>query len=301
MAEKEKKRQQEDKKQRRREYKERREEEEQKRRKKSEEEEEEERKRVDEEWRRVEEMRIWEERRAEIEWRQQEMWERRREENRQRAMEKRKCFACGGFRYMAHSCRNVEEKGLAQVPSNKFEVLKSKVMQRGEGSRREAVKDRREILREERVKRGVEVRQTKVVRKEKKEKYLRKVMVKIGLKQEKEEEGIVVDTLLDSGATGLVMSEEFARKHRFKRTKLERPIYMRNMDDMLNYVGLIVDTVEVEIFFKGYKERTLIDVIGGQKWGVILGMPWLACHNLEIDWRTGEVQITRCPEKCGKK
>jgi len=37
-------------------------------------------------------------------------------------------------------------------------------------------------LREERVKRGVEVRQTKVERKDKKEKLLREVMVKIRLK-----------------------------------------------------------------------------------------------------------------------
>ena len=30
-------------------------------------------------------------------------------------------------------------------------------------------------------------------------------------------------------------------------------------------------------------------------------MPWLACHNPEIDWKTGEVKMTRCPEKCGKQ
>jgi len=156
-------------------------------------------------------------------------------------------------------------------------------MQRGEESGREAVKDRREILREERAKRGVEVKQIKVEKEKEKEKYLREVTVKIGLKQEEEEEGIVVDVLLDSRAIELVMSEEFARKHRFRRTKLERPIYVRNVDGMLNYAGLIVDTVEVEIFFKGHKERMLIDVIGGQKWEVILGMPWLACHNPEID------------------
>ena len=57
----------------------------------------------------------------------------------------------------------------------------------------------------------------------------------------------------------------------------------------LNYAGPIVDTVEIEIYFKGHKERTLIDMIGGQKWGVILGMPWLICHNPEIDWRMEEV------------
>ena len=156
-------------------------------------------------------------------------------------------------------------------------------------------------MREEKAKRGVEVRQTKVERKEKKKKAKREVVVKIELKQEKEEEGIVTEMLLDSRTTGLVMSEEFVRKHRFKRTKLERLIYMRNVDGMLNYAGPIRDTVEVEIFFKGHKERMSIDVIGGQKWTVILGMPWLACHNPEIDWKTGEVQMTRCPEECGKK
>jgi len=74
------------------------------------------------------------------------------------------------------------------VPLNKFEVLKNRVMQKGEGGRREVRKDRKEILRKEKVKRGVEVRQTKMERKEKKEKTLRKIVVKIGLKQEEEEE-----------------------------------------------------------------------------------------------------------------
>ena len=44
-----------------------------------------------------------------------------------------------------------------------------------------------------------------------------------------------------------------------------------------------------------------IDVIGGQKWMVILGMSWLVCYNPEIDWKTGEVKMTRCPEECGKQ
>ena len=202
---------------------------------------------------------------------------------------------------MAYSCRNVGKKELTQVSSNRFEVLKVGVMQRGKGSSKEVAKDRKKILREERAKRGVEVRQTKIERKDKKKKLLREVMVKIGLKQEEEEEEVVTEALLDSGATGLVMSEEFAKKHRFRRTKLERLVYVRNVNGTLNYAGPIVDTVEVEIFFKGHKERTSINVIGGQKWSVILGMPWLACHNPEIDWKTGEVKMTRCSDECGKK
>ena len=169
-------------------------------------------------------------------------------------MEERKCFACGGFRHIAYSCRNVEEKGPAQVPSNKFEVLRSRVMQKGEGGGGEVRKYRKEILKEQRAKRGVEVRQTKVKKKEKKEKLLREVTVKIGLKQKEEKERIVVDVLLDSEATGLVMSEEFAKKHRFRRTKLERPIYVRNVDRTLNYAGPIVNIVEVEIFLRDIRK-----------------------------------------------
>jgi len=44
-------------------------------------------------------------------------------------------------------------------------------------------------------------------------------MVKIELKQEDDKEGIVVEALLDSGATELVMSSEFARKNRFSRRR----------------------------------------------------------------------------------
>jgi len=41
--------------------------------------------------------------------------------------------------------------------------------------------------------------------------------------------------------------------------------------------------VEVNIYYQGYKERTGIDIIREQKWNVILGMPWLAYHNSEIN------------------
>jgi len=104
--------------------------------------------------------------------------------------------------------------------------------------------------------------------------------------------------LLDSGATGLVMSSEFAKKQRFKLKKLERPVNVRNVDGSFNKEGLIENTVEINIYYQGYRERTEIDMIGGQKWMVILGMLWLACYNPEIDWRTGEVKMTRCPEEC---
>ena len=127
-------------------------------------------------------------------------------------------------------------------------------------------------------------------------KMLREVTIKIGLERLDMQEGM----LLDSGATGLVMSSEFARKKGFKLKKLERPMQVRNVDGSFNREGPIENTVEVNVYYKEHVKRTEIDAMGGQKWGVILEMPWLARHNPEIDWKTGEVKITRCPEKCGK-
>ena len=110
-----------------------------------------------------------------------------------------------------------------------------------------------------------------------------------------------MEVLLDSGATGLVMSSEFARKQGFKLKKLERSIQVRNVDGSFNKERPIENTVEVNIYYQGHRERTEIDVIREQKWKVILGMLWLACHNPEIDWRTGEIKMTRCSEECGKQ
>jgi len=91
------------------------------------------------------------------------------------------------------------------------------------------------------------------------------VTVKIGLKQEKNKKRILVEALLDSRTTVLVISKKFTRKHKFRRTKLKRLIYMRNVDRTLNYTRPIVDVVEIEIFFKRYKKKMSINVIKGQK------------------------------------
>ena len=45
---------------------------------------------------------------------------------------------------------------------------------------------------------------------------LREVMVKIGSEKIDTQEGITVEALLNSSATGLMMSSEFARKQEFK-------------------------------------------------------------------------------------
>ena len=63
--------------------------------------------------------------------------------------------------------------------------------------------------------------------------------------------------------------------------KIENPIYVRNVDGTFNKERLIENIVEVNIYYQGHRERTEINVIGRQKWNVILGILWLTHHNPE--------------------
>jgi len=72
-----------------------------------------------------------------------------------------------------------------------------------------------------------------------------------------------VEALLNSSATELVMSSEFARKQGFKLKKLDRPMYVKNMNSLLNKEEPIEHMVEINIYYQEYRERTEINVIGG--------------------------------------
>jgi len=52
-------------------------------------------------------------------------------------------------------------------------------------------------------------------------------------------------------------------------------MHVRNIDGSLNKEGPIEHTVEINIYYQGHRKGTEINVIGEQKWTVILGMPWL--------------------------
>jgi len=130
---------------------------------------------------------------------------------------------------------------------------------------------------------------------------LREVWLKVGLEKLESHEGVVVKALLDSGATGLFMDTTFAKEKGFKIEKLKKPLLVRNVDRMTNVGGAITHQVECNMFFKGHVERARMDIYNLGKTELILGMPWLAAHNPEIDWEKGDVKMTRCPPIYGKR
>jgi len=76
---------------------------------------------------------------------------------------------------------------------------------------------------------------------------------------------------------------------------------VRNINNAFNHKRPVEHIVKAELFYRRHKEKTEINVIREQKQSIILGMPWLACYNLEINWKTGEMKIMRCLDKCGKQ
>jgi len=123
----------------------------------------------------------------------------------------------------------------------------------------------------------------------------------IGVEKIDTHEGVVIKVLLDSDAMGMFMDRQMAARHGFKLQKLERPLMVKNVDGTVNSGGAIMHQVECNVFYKGHVERMQMDVCDLEKTEVILGMPWLAAHNPEINWETREVKMTRCPPLCGGK
>ena len=122
----------------------------------------------------------------------------------------------------------------------------------------------------------------------------------IGLERVDNHKGILVKTLLDSGAMGIFADRKFMKKNGFKLEKLERQVRIQNMDGTGNSGGLVTHEIEVNVYYQGHVERMKLDVCDLGRTEVILGMPWLTAHNPEINWETGEIKMMRCLTLCGK-
>lgn len=106
------------------------------------------------------------------------------------------------------------------------------------------------------------------------------------------------ELLLDSGAMGLFISKDFMHRNSLKTHTLPVPIRVYNVDGMLNMGSSITDEITLMLSHKGHKEKAVFEVCDLGKATLIIGHPWLHKHNLEINWQTGEVRMTRCPREC---
>jgi len=129
---------------------------------------------------------------------------------------------------------------------------------------------------------------------------LREVWMKVELEKLDMHKRTTVKALLDSGAMGMFIDKKLVEEQEFKMEKLNRLLEVKNVDGTNNDGGRIEYKIEYNIYFEGHVERIRMHVCKLGRTKVILGIPWLATHNPKIDWKKGEVKMTRCPSWCAK-
>lgn len=107
-----------------------------------------------------------------------------------------------------------------------------------------------------------------------------------------------VTALLDCGATGLFLDTRFVEYHNLNTRKLPKAIPVYNVDGTLNKGGSIHEEVDLTMIFNNHTERVTFAVCDLGDKTAIIGHTWLYHHNPEINWKTGEVNFTRCPPDC---
>jgi hypothetical protein len=79
---------------------------------------------------------------------------------------------------------------------------------------------------------------------------------------------------------------------------LTNPIFVYNVDGTANDAGAIMDIADVILRYEQHSEHTQLAVTHLGKQSLILGYNWLCNHNLEINWQTKDVKMSRCPLQC---
>ena len=117
------------------------------------------------------------------------------------------------------------------------------------------------------------------------------ISVPITLREnQKDREPVELYALLDSGAGGLFIDEEFAKKNNFTLHKLPEPLNAYNVDGTKNKKGTITTYVEIDLQVGERTKKTRLFVTGLGRQDVILGFPWLKEENPVINWKNGEIR-----------
>jgi hypothetical protein len=79
---------------------------------------------------------------------------------------------------------------------------------------------------------------------------------------------------------------------------LSRPIPVYNVEGLPNEAGSISEIVDLILRYRDHSEHATFTVTNLRKQDIILSLTWLREHNPEVDWKSGEVKMSRCPNHC---
>ena len=107
-----------------------------------------------------------------------------------------------------------------------------------------------------------------------------------------------IAALLDSRATGMFIDREFVRRNRLETRPIPEPIPVYNVDGTLNQNGSISEEYEAILEIGSHSERVSLAVTNLGQLPMLIGHTWLHKHNPEVNWKTGQVVLSRCPPSC---
>jgi hypothetical protein len=111
-------------------------------------------------------------------------------------------------------------------------------------------------------------------------------------------EVVLTTALLDCGATSEFIHTDFMKHNCLTTKALNRPIPIYNVDGSPNEAGSISEVIKVMLRYREHSKRVTFAVTGLGKQDVILGLTWLCKHNPKVDWQSGEVKMSCCPNHC---
>ena len=117
------------------------------------------------------------------------------------------------------------------------------------------------------------------------------------MKIEIENKSVETLSLLNSGAGGEFIDQNYAKTLKLPLLNLEKLIPAVNVDGTLNKKGTIKQYVNLYMEIFGQKQIIQLLVTGLGKQKILLGFPWLQKHNPVIDWKTGSFQWQYTPRK----
>ena len=106
-----------------------------------------------------------------------------------------------------------------------------------------------------------------------------------------------MDTLINSGAGGEFIDQNFTRTLTLPLLNLTKPIPALNVDGTLNKKGTIKNYVNLNLDIFGQKQMMCLLVTGLGKQKIILGFPWLQKHNPIINWQIETSEWQNTPQK----
>ena len=103
--------------------------------------------------------------------------------------------------------------------------------------------------------------------------------------------------LIDSGAGGKFIDQNYAKESGFPLENLKEPLMARNVDGTENKQGKFTKHVNLNVTIHGRMKNIKMLVTGLGKQKIILGFPWLNNENPDINWKNGEFKWQPRPFK----